>query len=160
LVTTAAAAVELNCSLPSYADFTSITQATPGVAGAFSLTVSVHHFAKVSSADTFSAKKTLLPYSGLHGGDVITITNAAPPSTPPPPPSPPPSAPPVPPASPPPPENKSCYQIYKSNPQAKNGMYDVKMDGPSGPAKKMYCHMEDRGGGWTLIARLGVVRCQ
>ena len=155
MVTTVAAAVELNCSLPTHTELTRVTNAKAGVAADLSVNVTVHHYVKVASTDTFSSNRTLLPYTGKHGGDVMTVISSGPPASPPTSPPLPPPPPPKPPGA-PPPATKTCYQIKKYKPDSKNAMYDVDMD-DNGNTVRMYCHMENYGGGWTLIARLGPV---
>lgn len=45
----------------------------------------------------------------------------------------------------------SCKDIQLKMPAAKSGSYWITL---GGPARKVYCDMENNGGGWTLIARM------
>lgn len=144
------AVVEMNCSLPEPAELDAAVGLSSSLVSAeHLLKLSVHHYAPKAASDTFSAQATLLPFDGLVGGDSLTVQNAAPPTAPP---SHPPPLPPLPPSPAIPPARKSCYQLYAADNTLPDGMYNIEVDGVE---RQVFCLMSERGGGWTLVARLG-----
>ena len=83
-----AVGIELNCSLPSYAELQRIGYGVVGDGTDFKLMFSMTHFA-VNGSEALS-----IPYQGVPGGDELTLVGLPHPSPPSPPPTPPPSPPP------------------------------------------------------------------